>query len=101
MTAKKTPPPPQFRGSGRPNKLLIQDFATGGTISFQVETTIHRNSTNATLFDELVRLINKASPTPSDRARMKVIAHGEVDRFGTRPAEAAAAKAMFSSALDT
>ncbi len=97
MPAKKKTFDP--RGSGRPNKLVIRDYATG-SVTVQVETAIHMNATNAALIDELIVLLAKPSKSTAEIARMKKIAHDEIDLMGTPPAEAAAAKSMFTKAFN-
>lgn len=89
------------RGSGRPNKLYIQDFATNEKI-FRVETEIRRTSANGRDFDTLVKLARKKKArTKGDITRAITLANLLVDGLRTPAAEARAAKAMFAKALTT
>lgn len=98
MTAKKAAVFPATRGSGRPNVLLIQDYATKERI-FRVETEIRRTTANSSDFNALVRLVRKRVRTAEDKRRATSLAHDLVDGLRTPAAEARAAKAMFAKAL--
>lgn len=99
MSAKKaTPTAVQTRGSGRPNKLYIQDFATREKI-FRVETEIRRTKANGKDFDMLVKLARARKRTKGDVTRAIKLASHLVDGLGTPASEARAAKDMFATAL--
>jgi hypothetical protein len=86
--------PDKAEGTGRPNHLLIRDYAeiSGGT--FRVETDVRLTTEQ---FDALRSLLEQ--PDPNKKAIVDFL-HKEVDAQDTPGKDKESAKRMFSAAFD-
>ena len=87
--------PLQIRGTGRPYKLLIRDYAeeTAGA-RFRVETDVELDPVEFKLLRSLLE-----DPTPINLSEVVNFLHTKVDRGDTTRREKENAKRMFSAAF--
>jgi hypothetical protein len=86
--------PVQILGTGRPNKLLIRDYAETFGARFRVETDVELDQVEFKLLRSLLE-----DPTPVNLSEAVNFLHGKVDKEGTTPRERENAKKMFSAAF--
>lgn len=87
--------PIQITGTGRPNKLLIRDYAETSRGSFRVETDVDLDPVEFKLLRSLLE-----DPTPVNRVEIINFLHGKVDNGNKSHREKENAKKMFSAAFD-
>ena len=86
--------PLQITGTGRPNKLLIRDYAEAGAARFRVETDVALDPVELKLLRSLLE-----DPTPINLGEVVNFLHTKVDREGTTLGEKQNAKQMFTAAF--
>jgi hypothetical protein len=86
--------PMQITGTGRPNKLLIKDYAGNGGARFRVETDVALDAVEFKLLRALLE-----DPTPVNLIKIVNLLHTKVDEEATTLPEKGNAKRMFSAAF--
>jgi hypothetical protein len=86
--------PVQIRGTGRPNKLLIRDYAEAPGARFRVETDVELDQVEFKLLRSLLE-----DPSPVNLSEVVNFLHTKVDQEGTTLREKENAKKMFSAAF--
>jgi hypothetical protein len=86
--------PVRTLGTGRPNKLLIRDYAETPGARFRVETDVELDQVEFKLLRSLLE-----DPTPVNLSEVVNFLHTKVDKEGTSHGERETAKKMFSAAF--
>ena len=86
--------PVHITGTGRPNLLLIRDYAANGGARFRVETDIPLDQVEFKVVRSLLE-----DPNPVNQREMLNLLHTKVDKQATSAREKQNAKQMFSAAF--
>ncbi len=93
MTGKAAGSPLEPRGTGRPNKILMRDYANGEGWLFRVETDVHLDEED---FNELRPLLAQP-PIPETSQRIVRLLHAKVEKESSGWKDKDDAKKMFSA----
>ena len=94
IESKAVDSPPGARGTGRPNKILMKDYASHEGWRFRVETDVRLDTNDA----ELRALLDKPQDAPTRQAIVTLL-HCKVENTGSHAQEKDNAKKMFSAAF--
>jgi hypothetical protein len=81
------------RGTGRPNKILLNDYANGEGWVFRVETDVGLEPNEVATLREWLEL----PPSPATNKEIVKLLHSKVERTGSGLNEKDQAKKMFSA----